>query len=322
MKNRIFLIACLFALVISCSKKSTDDASTSPTTQTSEERCALIKSSIADAGFSEQVSVTCDEEYAYLTSDTYPSHEKMTGIKATNEQVPVPAAGHKVQVKLQPSGTSGVLENEGPLGVAVNGVPIYDYSSQSSNSTTYDPNSDTVLTGELDNCNGHAGRGDDYHYHASPKCMIESMKNKGDAAILGWAFDGYPILGNNEIDGSKIDSGSLGICNGKTDSVYGYAYHTTDQHPYILQCLVGDYDKSLFPRVEPLSGKPPGEKPQGGVNGLTFTEQSDGWRVMNYTNQGQNYYIKYKAASKAGCYTFVQKTFTNHGVETTAEYCR
>lgn len=61
---------------------------------------------------------------------------------------------------------------------------------------------------------------------------------------------------------------------------------------------------------------------QRGVTGLTFTEQSDGWRVMNYTHQGNNYYIKYKAASKTGCYTFVQKTFTNGGTEVTAEYCR
>jgi hypothetical protein len=108
--------------------------------------------------------------------------------------------------------------------------------------------------------------------------MIASMKNKGDAAVIGWAFDGYPILGNNEADGTAIAAGSLGVCNGKMDSKFGYAYHTSDTHPYILQCLVGDYDKTLFPRVEPLSSKPPGEKPQGGVTGLKYTEQADGSR--------------------------------------------
>jgi hypothetical protein len=45
--------------------------------------------------------------------------------------------------------------------VAVNGVPIYDYSSQGTlDLAAYDPRFDTVLTGELDQCNGHSGRGD------------------------------------------------------------------------------------------------------------------------------------------------------------------
>ncbi len=318
------IVSMLFSILTltSCGKKKADPTPKETPTQSATDRCSLIKASISDSGFSQKVSVTCDEQYAYLSADTYPDHEKMTGIKGTNEQVPVPAPGHKVQVNLSPTGTSGSLMNEGPLGVAVNGVPIYDYSSQSSNSTTYDPASDTVATGELDNCNGHAGRGDDYHYHASPKCMIAAMPNKGDAAIIGWAFDGYPIFGNNERDGTPIASGALDVCNGKSDSLYGYAYHTSDKPPYILQCLVGDFDKNLFPRVEPLSGKPPGEKPQGAVTGLVYKEESDGWRTMTYSNQGNNYYIKYKAASKSGCYTFVQKTFTSRNTETTAEYCR
>ena len=89
------------------------------------------------------------------------------------------------------------------IDVAVNGVPIYDYSSQGAlDPSVYDPKFDTKATGELDVCNGHSGRGDDYHYHAAPTCMMAAMKNAGPRAILGWGFDGYPIYGNTNPDGT------------------------------------------------------------------------------------------------------------------------
>ena len=36
--------------------------------------------------------------------------------------------------------------------------------------------------------------------------MIASMKNKGSAAVIGWAFDGYPIYGDSNPDGSAMPS--------------------------------------------------------------------------------------------------------------------
>ena len=133
--------------------------------------------------------MSCDGKYANLVSDTYPDHVKMTGITGTNDQVPVPAPGYSSPITLAPVKAAQITTIDAALGVAVNGVPIYDYTSQGMNDVnTYDPKADTKLTGELDQCNGHAGRGDDYHYHASPICMIAAMKNAGPAAILGWGF--------------------------------------------------------------------------------------------------------------------------------------
>lgn len=159
-------------------------------------RCELITKSIAQAGF--DVDVTCDGTYAWLASDTYPDHEVMTGIVGTNEQIPVPAVGYSSPLRLNPVKAASVTTVDAAVGVAVNGVPIYDYSAQGElDPATYDPSTDTVITGQLDVCNGHAGRGDDYHYHASPTCMIEAMPNKDDNPIIGWGFDGYPLYGNN-----------------------------------------------------------------------------------------------------------------------------
>lgn len=293
-----------------------------------KDRCAAIAKSIEDAGFGDRVKVSCDAAYANVVSDTYPDHVKMNGITGTNDQVPVPAPGYTSPIALAPTRAAKPTSIDAAVGVAVNGVPIYDYSSQGTNDVTvYDPAADTKLTGELDQCNGHSGRGDDYHYHAAPACMIAVMKNKGPAAILGWGFDGYPIYGNDNPDGTPIGAGELDVCNAKDDPVFGARYHTSDGHPYIVQCLVGEVDLAKAPRVAPLDkqgggGKPPGTKPPGGVTGLTLVESPDGTRVMSYQHAGQSYSIAYKPSATPGCWDFEEKSYSTKGVLVLSTYCR
>lgn len=306
---------------------------TASTTSTSSSggpgsRCEVISASIAEAGFDSEVTVHCDGKLAYVVGDTCPAHDKMTGITGTNEQVPIPAPGHESPIPLAPTPGTTMFTTDGALGVAVNGVPIYDYTSAGMNDVTkYDPAADTKKQGQLDKCNGHAGRGDDYHYHAAPTCMIAAMKNKGPAAILGWALDGYPIYGDENPDGSAIAKGELDACNSREDSTFGRRYHTSEAPPYIVQCLVGQVDEALLPRVAPLDkagggGKPPGTPPQGGVTALTFVEDAASLRTMSYTYSGQDYHISYKPSATEGCWDFEQKTFTNGGIAETATYCR
>ena len=93
----------------------------------------------------------------------------MNGITGTNEQIPVPATNYAAPIKLVPQLASVITTIDAAVGVAVNGVPIYDYSSQGElDLYNYNANNDTLVTGQLDNCGGHAGRGDDYHYHVTP----------------------------------------------------------------------------------------------------------------------------------------------------------
>jgi hypothetical protein len=295
---------------------------------TSTERCGHIVRSIEEAGFGAAVTVSCAGTYASIVSDTVPDHVLMNGITGTNDQVPVPAPGYTSPIALSPVRAAAPTSIDAALGVAVNGVPIYDYSAQGNNDlSAYDPKLDTKLTGELDVCNGHAGRGDDYHYHAAPTCMISAMKNKGPSAILGWGFDGYPIYGDQNPDGSTLAAGELDVCNAIPDATFGMRYHTSTTHPYILQCLVGEVDLTKAPRVAPLSkqgggGKPPGEKPQGGVTNLELATTADGTRTMTYVHNGQSYSIQYKPAATAGCFDFEEKSFTTGGVLTKSTYCR
>ncbi|MBS2015039.1 MAG: YHYH protein [Deltaproteobacteria bacterium] len=293
-----------------------------------EDRCTTITRSIDEAGFGAKVKVTCDGGVASIASDTYPAHVKMNGITGTNDQVPVPAPGYVSPIALAPVKAATPTSIDAALGVAVNGVPIYDYTSQGTNDlSSYDPKFDTKLTGELDLCNGHSGRGDDYHYHAAPTCMVDAMKNKGPAAILGWGFDGYPIYGNTNPDGTAIAPGDLDVCNAKPDAEFGYRYHTSDQHPYILQCLVGVVDTATAPRVPPLQklgggGKPPGSKPPGGVTDLALVEAPDGTRTMTYDHAGQTYSFVYRPSTTAGCWDFEEKSYTTGGVLVASTYCR
>lgn len=308
----------------------TADAGTTPKLDGGAvDRCQAVKNSVLEAGFGDKVTVTCDGTYAYVKADTYPDHVKMDGITGTNDQVPVPAPGYSSPVTLSPTKAGQPTSIDAALAIAVNGVPIYDYSSQGTlDLAAYDPKFDTLLTGELDQCNGHSGRGDDYHYHAAPTCMMQVMRNKGPAAILGWAFDGYPIYGNTNPDGSAISSGELDVCNAKADAVFGYRYHTSARAPYIIQCLTGTFDMTKAPRVSPLTklggggGRAPGQKPPGGVQNLKLVEETDGTRTMTYTHQGTTYSIAYKPSSTTNCWDFTDKSYTTGGVVKTGTYCR
>ncbi|MCZ4259140.1 YHYH protein [Sulfitobacter sp. G21635-S1] len=258
----------------------------------------------------------------------------MTGIVGTNEQVPVPARDYSAPIPLTPSLGTTPQTRDAALGVAVNGVPIYDYTG-GGEMTVEDlyhtqTEHDTLQTQQLDVCGGHAGRGNDYHYHVKPVCMIEQMKNAGDAAIIGWAYDGFPIYGDNNPDGTHIALDVLDVCNGQPDATFGYRYHTSTEAPYIIQCLMGEVpDMRDLPRVAPMTstgfwggGQESGAPPRGGVQNLVFTQEADGRRSMDYTYEGEAYYMRYAPSDTPDCYTFETRTVTDGGEVKTGEYCR
>lgn len=297
-----------------------------------DEHCAAVKASVVEAGFADDVSVECVDGHATLSSETYPDHELMTGIVGTNEQVPVPASRYSAPIPLDPVLGETPQTRDSSLGVAINGVPIFDYTGGGEMSEEdlyhHQTQHDTLITQQLDVCGGHAGRGDDYHYHVKPTCMIEMMENAGDDAIIGWAFDGFPIYGDTNPDGTAIEVGVLDVCNGQPDSTYGYRYHTSSNAPYIIQCLMGEVgDLRDLPRVAPLKsaaggGAEPGMPPRGGVENLVFRQSESGLRSMDYEYQGEAYYIRYQPSDTRDCYLFETRTITNGGALTEGEYCR
>jgi hypothetical protein len=306
-------------------------AASSSAAHEDQEHCAAVVSSVEDAGFAADVDVACADGHAVMTSDTYPDHDLMTGIVGTNEQIPVPAKAYAAPVPLQPVLGTSPQTRDAALGVAINGVPIFDYTGGGEMSIAdlshHQAQHDTLQTQQLDICGGHAGRGDDYHYHVAPVCMIAQMENAGDAAIIGWGFDGYPIYGDKNPDGSEIAEGTLDVCNGQPDDTFGYRYHTSAYAPYIIQCLMGEVaDIRELPRTAPLTqagqGLDPGRPPQGGVEDLVFSQDASGLRSMDYNYQGEAYYMRYTPSQTPDCYDFETRTVTNDGEVVTGEYCR
>ena len=188
----------------------------------------------------------------------------MDGITATNQQVPIPqnfTGANAWRIPLVPkvavTKTSAV---DGPIGIAVNGVPIFNPCKQGGCSGR--GGGDTKALGELDLCNGHAGRADDYHYHAAPVCM---MADQGpaywDTHPLGWALDGYGIFGYRNPDGTPATRD--GVCGGNAlahlNAPAGYAYHVTDVSPYVLSCFHGEPSPDLAGQGAKYSPiRPPG----------------------------------------------------------------
>lgn len=290
---------------------SSSATTTSPSAVPATGRCASIMA--GSARFGASVTVTCDQTYAYIGAQGIPSHAMMSGITASNQQVPIPqdyTGANAWKIPLAPAKAAAPVSYDtfnGPIGVAVNGVPIFNPDRPGNTGPV-----DTKAGGELDLCNGHAGRADDYHYHAAPTCMMADID--AGRQPIGWAVDGYGIYGFSRADGSQP---ARDACGGETDPATGeYRYHATTSYPYLLGCFAGaPVAASLVPKTTPL-------RPAGSplvVSNLALGNETDNWTRMTYTWSGGTSAIRYRQTS-ARCWDF---QFIEPGGRTTAtSYCR
>lgn len=302
--------------------------------------CKQMQKSLGSYAVSNGLSISCgyltDTANAYFnTPGIQTANPMMTGITQTILQVPTAqnfTGANAWKIPLVPAIAPAAMDaNSGPIGVAVNGIPIFNPCKQMGCDPSLIEGGDTKVLGELDTCNGHAGRADDYHYHAAPVCMMAEQSNAHfwDTNPIGWALDGFAIFGYNNPDGSVATRD--GTCGGNTlaheNAPAGYAYHVTDASPYVLSCFKGT-------PVEDVSSKA-GDKfavlhvpsgPGGGSgasNMLLDTNASKlaigGTSTLAWTNSSVNYQILYTRTSSL-CWTFVFKTA---GTTTdTQNYCR
>ena len=114
----------------------------------------------------------------------------------------------------------------GPIGVSVNGVPIFNQYA----------GSNQPLTGEInsfDQYGGHPAPGGAYHYHVEPTYLTRVSRD----ALVGVLLDGYPVYGPME-NGKLLTSADLDAAHGHTTVTKQYPngiyhYHTTGDAPYI-----------------------------------------------------------------------------------------
>lgn len=134
----------------------------------------------------------------------------------------------------------------------------------------------------LDPFGGHTGFGHEYHYHRAPAVMGDDKAGN----VVGYALDGFPILGPTEPNGKSPQN--LDQINGHDHDGLGYHYHAISKWPYFLNGFrgaigmgeLGELDKCDVPnqrRNGPGGGRdqnggsrdggPPGGGPPGGGPG-------------------------------------------------------
>jgi phosphatidylethanolamine-binding protein (PEBP) family uncharacterized protein len=338
------------------------DPTTAPGSGTN---CNYIKTSLGSAQDG-ATSVGCDGTYAYIGSVGLPAgtvtDQTMNGITSTNLQVPTAqdfqgANGWKIPLAATLASSATAVAS-GPIGVAINGVPIFNPCDQTGNCTANSGN--TLTEGQLDSCNGHAGRADDYHYHAAPNClMAEQTTTYWNTHPVAWLLDGFAVFGYANADGStpfrdNCGGGTISGTEIPTGYPYTYAYHVTNSFPYITDnCvsgvpspdLAGQGAKYIVLRQPPVT--------PFNDTAMTLTTASDGYQVLqftsalaftstetgtdSYSNSAGTYKIRYKQvtgtaldallaqpqnAGDTACWNFEFTDSNGNTTQPTVSYCK
>ncbi len=118
----------------------------------------------------------------------------------------------------------------GPIGVALNGVPLYNQYAGPNNQ---------ALTGEIasfDQFYGHPQQSGQYHYHVEPIYLTTVKSTK--SGLMGFLLDGFPVYGPLEENGKTVANSELDVYHGHTHATIDfpkgiYHYHFTADAPYL-----------------------------------------------------------------------------------------
>jgi hypothetical protein len=225
------------------------------------------------------VSVTCSGGVVSVASNGIPNFDSLgIGLGGTD-------ANYQTYVKTwrfpqNPAiavATTSITNKLGPVAIMVNGVQIYGPVE-----APQDNFADPFKAGLLNYCGGHVFQ---FHFHSFPECFFNQKTLTGPTTflpaltpgvVLGYAFDGFPILAPYEYCSDSADStcvngvreiksayrytgsgnyttegafafnsytagyggSALDACNGKTTNG-SYAYYATRQFPYFIGCYRG-----------------------------------------------------------------------------------
>ncbi len=115
----------------------------------------------------------------------------------------------------------------GPIGVAINGVPLFNQYAGPNQPLTTEINS-------FDQYDGHPQMSGVYHYHVEPYALTAA---NGKDSLIGYLLDGFPVYGPEE-NGKTLTDADLDQYHGHfgptADYPEGiYHYHITADAPYI-----------------------------------------------------------------------------------------
>jgi phosphatidylethanolamine-binding protein (PEBP) family uncharacterized protein len=247
----------------------------------------------------ERVKTRWDDKYLYVESDGLPDHPMMKGIRAWQQQVPLPqpyTGENAWRIPLNPvaAKTPTMIKGRflrGAIALAANGVPIFNPQNNRGEISQE--------IGELDEWGGHCGRADDYHYHVVPLLLQKAV---GKGMPLAYALDGYPIYGETEPDGSPV--GALDECHGHTTAI-GYHYHASTKYPYVIAGFHGEVVERQG-QVDPQPRAYPIREALPPLRGATITDFKSTGKDKNeltYEIAGRKGIVRYERNAD-GSYTF------------------
>lgn len=235
----LFPAAVLFICIVllACQKDAT-------TTSTNTDTNGDGTSDLPDVfkKFTSDVDVYVEGNYVIIKSNGIPNHkspyfdtndsryETYNGTNTRFQLNPnrIREKDYTFRIPLHPQEASSKQETPlGPMGVAVNGVPIYNQYAAMRAKLTNEINS-------FDQYNGHPQQEGAYHYHVEPLYLT---KNNGKESLIGFLLDGFPVYGPYE-NGKKVNNSDLDAYHGHTSATTDYPngiyhYHITDEDPYI-----------------------------------------------------------------------------------------
>jgi hypothetical protein len=230
MNLKIKLAITFLAVAMSCKK---DDPSPSSSTSVP---------TVFSTKFSSTVTITMDGENIVLKSNGVPNHKspyfaktdgRYEAYNGTNTSFAINPNSIKEQslvfkIPSSPKEASNKTSTSlGPIGISVNGVPLYNQYAG--------PNQ--PLAGEInsfDQYNGHPQQTGQYHYHVEPLYITATTSKSG---LVGFLLDGFPVYGPTE-NGKTVASADLDTYHGHSTTTAEYPsgiyhYHTTSDSPYI-----------------------------------------------------------------------------------------
>jgi hypothetical protein len=264
--------------------------------------------------FASTVSTTYDANFFYVNSTGIPNHTMMVGISNHGWQQQVPTSKCYINashwtiplnpvIATTPVPVSSTHFLKGAIAMAVNGVPIFNYHTNTG--------VDSFTDGQLDNYGGHCGRGDDYHYHIAPLHLI-TLGQASATLPIAFGLDGYAVYGNLEPDGTAMTTLDANHGHYGTNGVYHY--HGTASAPYMIGNMVGvvteDANLQIIPQPQGNPIRTENWTPLAGALITSCVANANNGYNTAYTLNGISGYATNYTATAAGLYTFQYVTPT------------
>lgn len=240
-KHNSFVYLLLVILTVSSCSKKKDDISTEPDPD------PVAVPAVYSKIYGITTTITNDGTYLTIKTNGMPDHKSayyptsnalyeafngttFGGGKFTQNPNKISSQSLTFKIPVNPSVASNHAATPlGPIGVAINGVPLYNQYAGPNQPLTSEINS-------FDQYYGHPQNTGQYHYHVEPLYLTTVKVTK--SGLMGFLLDGFPVYGPQEENGNTVASSDLDVYHGHTHATVDfpngiYHYHFTSDSPYL-----------------------------------------------------------------------------------------